>query len=345
MANRTINDMVSIVVPVYNVEQYLSDCVNSVLQQTYTNIEVILVDDGSTDKSGKICDDFASEDNRVFVIHKENGGISNARNTGIGLVHGQWVMFVDSDDWIEKDCIERLISNVLPDTDVVACGAKVISSNMSGNKVTCKNAKYVGNESIREAYSGGELKNIFYGPIGKLYNYNIVKNIRFDEELIVAEDIVFNVDVLCACNNIVTIDYFGYNIRNNAESTTHKIGAKYSPMYEHGYTLISDKIFEARKKLGIPENELTEARRKGFAQRYFEEVSNLFRFGTPYNRKEKFKKIKTINNDKGFIEQITKRKFSSLLTAEKIAWVSAKIGITVVTYYMFFVLLKMGKKI
>lgn len=100
--------LISVIVPVYNVEQYLSKCVDSILGQTYTNLEVILVDDGSPDNCGRICDEYAAKDNRVKVIHKENGGLSDARNAAIEVAQGEFITFVDSDDFVSSDYVETL---------------------------------------------------------------------------------------------------------------------------------------------------------------------------------------------------------------------------------------------
>lgn len=102
------NLLVSIIVPVYNVEKYLKKCVQSIINQTYKNLEIILVDDGSSDNSGKICDEFAQKDNRIKVIHKINGGQADARNKALDIMNGEWVSFVDSDDFIDKFHIENL---------------------------------------------------------------------------------------------------------------------------------------------------------------------------------------------------------------------------------------------
>lgn len=103
--------MVSVIVPVYKVEQYLEKCVNSIREQTYKNIEIILVDDGSPDKSGEICDNFSKEDSRIKVIHKKNGGLSDARNVGIKQASGEYLLFVDSDDWIHKDTVMKTVQS------------------------------------------------------------------------------------------------------------------------------------------------------------------------------------------------------------------------------------------
>ena len=99
------NPLVSIIVPVYNVEKYLCKCLNSIINQTYKDLEIILVDDGSKDTSGQICDEYASKDNRIHVIHKENGGVSSARNKGLAIATGEWVLFADSDDILPNDAL------------------------------------------------------------------------------------------------------------------------------------------------------------------------------------------------------------------------------------------------
>ena len=101
-------EKISIIVPVYNVELYLEKCIESIINQTYTNIEIILVDDGATDSSGNICDLYSKKDSRIKVIHKRNGGLSDARNVGIEKAVGQYLMFVDSDDYIDKTMCEKL---------------------------------------------------------------------------------------------------------------------------------------------------------------------------------------------------------------------------------------------
>jgi glycosyltransferase involved in cell wall biosynthesis len=101
---------ISIIVPVYNAEKYISDCITSILNQTYSYFELLLIDDGSTDMSGKICDDFNYKDNRIKVIHKENGGVSSARNIGIEASSGDYIIFIDSDDSINKNMVDELVS-------------------------------------------------------------------------------------------------------------------------------------------------------------------------------------------------------------------------------------------
>lgn len=112
--------LISVIIPVYNVERYLKRCIESVLHQTYKSIEILLVDDGSKDNCPAICDEYAVKDKRIQVVHKENGGLSSARNTGIEIARGDFLMFVDSDDYIAKDTCESIIKNIADDVDIVA---------------------------------------------------------------------------------------------------------------------------------------------------------------------------------------------------------------------------------
>ena len=104
--------LVSIIIPVYNVEQYLDQCMETVLGQTYSNLDIILVDDGSKDKSSQMCDEYVAKDKRVKVLHKENGGLSSARNKGLELAKGQYIIFPDPDDYLEKDYIQTIINTI-----------------------------------------------------------------------------------------------------------------------------------------------------------------------------------------------------------------------------------------
>ncbi len=114
--------LISIIVPIYNVEKYLSRCINSVLSQTITDFELLLIDDGSTDKSGDICDSYAQKDSRIKVFHKENGGVSAARNYGLDNARGEWIAFVDADDWIDKNMYHQMYNKAISSrADIVLC--------------------------------------------------------------------------------------------------------------------------------------------------------------------------------------------------------------------------------
>ncbi len=139
------NDLISVIVPVYNVEDYLRECLDSIISQTYTNLEIILVDDGSPDGSGTICDEYAKKDSRIKVIHQQNSGVSVARNTGLKAVTGDYIGFVDSDDYIEPNMYEELHRCLIEnDADMSVCGIKQFGaktkSDFYGNKCLNKSA-------------------------------------------------------------------------------------------------------------------------------------------------------------------------------------------------------------
>ena len=166
-----IQNMVSIIVPVYKSEMFLEKCIDSILSQTYKNIELILVNDGSPDNSGKICDRYAKEDNRVIVIHKENGGTCSARNVGLENVNGEYLMFVDGDDWLALDCIEYLV-RILKEEDA--------DMSMTDCVFTTRNLQQNSNDWVRKLTSEQALCEILYvktpvGPWNKLYSTKVIK--------------------------------------------------------------------------------------------------------------------------------------------------------------------------
>lgn len=125
-----MNELISVILPIYNVEKYIDRCLNSVLRQTYTNIEIILVDDGSTDNCQKICDEYAKNDNRIKVIHKKNGGLSDARNAGIKIAKGKYITLIDSDDYVENDYVEFLYSLIKEsNAEISICSHTVLYEN------------------------------------------------------------------------------------------------------------------------------------------------------------------------------------------------------------------------
>ena len=196
-------DQISIVVPVYNVENCLSYCVESLRQQTYKNIEIILVDDGSTDSSGEICDQYAREDDRIKVLHIENGGLSNARNTGVKESSTDWIVFIDSDDYYDHRAIEFLVK--LRDkyrVDLVATPVIEVRNY--------ENSDFLGD--FREKYSGKldrrtALEQMFYGNYvgthsgGKLYKKEILLRFPYPNGMLY-EDLSLAYEHIASCENI-----------------------------------------------------------------------------------------------------------------------------------------------
>lgn len=172
-----MNELVSVIIPIYNVEKYLTRCLESVIKQTYKNLEIILVNDGSTDNSKYICDKYSKSDGRIVLINKINGGLSSARNSGLDIMKGEYFTFLDSDDWIAKDYIEKLVSNIT-DFDIIQCGYKRINQE---NKVlfrsNCINKVLNSSEEILEAFFINQDFNTM--AWGKLYSKKSLGNIRF----------------------------------------------------------------------------------------------------------------------------------------------------------------------
>ena len=174
-----IQPLISIIIPVYNVETFLQDCIDSCIQQTYKNIEIILVDDGSPDQCPDICDEYAKKDFRIRVIHKKNGGVSDARNEGIKIAKGEWWTFVDSDDVIHPKMIEKLYEGILlfPDLLISGCAYKRIEEEFISYDTIETN--YCDNEKL--LFSNYIKKNLttWVAPWNKLFHYSLFTNIEF----------------------------------------------------------------------------------------------------------------------------------------------------------------------
>lgn len=191
--------LVSIIVPIYNVEAYLSKCVNSILRQTHKNIEVLLIDDGSTDKSPKICDRYQKKDDRVKVVHCKNGGVSAARNIGIDMAQGEYIVFVDSDDWLPKDAIENLVRGI-EKNDADFCYGAIKEINLIENRLS----NFVPDLCVRNGAATmiPLIENMNKGPCGKIYKKSLIyeHNIYFCQDIRYAEDAIFVFQYLQKCN-------------------------------------------------------------------------------------------------------------------------------------------------
>ena len=171
-------DLVTVIVPVYNAEKYLERCVDSILQQTYTDLELLLVDDGSPDRSGEICDAYARKDGRVRVIHRQNGGVSAARNTGLDAAKGAWIMFADNDDFFAPDAVEYLLKLCREHRVRVAQCGTVVGKDESFPAETAEEQVTVW--EFRELYISP--RRIFLGSVwAKLFDASLFRELRFPE--------------------------------------------------------------------------------------------------------------------------------------------------------------------
>ena len=246
---------ISIIIPIYNSERYLYDCLNSILFQKYKNFECILIDDGSTDCSSAICDEFGSLDKRFVVVHKKNGGVSDARNTGLQLANGEWVCFIDSDDKIESGFLERLYECV-GDTDLIVGGCKWVYAN----KIIEQNYEYRVATVDRFFFefdkyrSSLEFTVWLHAPFSKLYKAALIKknNLHFDSSISLGEDYIFNLNYFTLCSTITTVSdsMYLYRVVDNSLSRNFTIQTKNSIFYLCDYT----KRYVANNELILNKN-------------------------------------------------------------------------------------------
>lgn len=299
--------MISIIVPIYNVEKYLPKCIESIINQTYTDLEILLIDDGSTDNSGLICDKYASIDNRIRVIHKKNGGLSDARNVGLDICKGKYISFIDSDDYIELTMYEKMIKIMINQkVDIVSCNYNHIYNN---NKIPFFKIKT--DELIED-------KNLLYERIftynnfdlvvfNKLYNSIIFKNIRFPIGISPAEDLNILYDVINISNKFYCLSEALYNKIERYESLSHttKIKDYLNNVNAYENLLIkikNDRTLDYNKILKICSNNLFTHYKHLLDKIYM--LNNIF-----YNDLEKItiKKICTLYN-KNLLKNKNKRK-------------------------------------
>lgn len=211
--------LISIIIPVYNTEKLLSKCLESVQNQTYKDLEIILVNDGSTDQSGFICDEYSKKDNRFKVIHKENGGVSSARNTALNIARGQYVGFIDSDDWVEPQMFENLYKIIKEyHADISICNYFKDSENKSEINSSLESGIISYNQ--QQAFNTILDSNSFKGYLcNKLFSMEIIKqnHITFDEKIHFCEDLLFCCQYLLKSKSVVydTSPYYHYIIHGS----------------------------------------------------------------------------------------------------------------------------------
>lgn len=227
-----MTEKISIIVPIYNVEPYLRQCLNSIVNQTYRNLEILLIDDGSPDHCGAICDEYASRDCRITVIHKKNAGVSAARNDGIEAATGEWILFVDPDDWLELDCCTQILSVAAQAQCDVICFQR--EENGEANSLV-RRFPHIGSFEL----SKDDLRKVqldvlagYHEPFGfegatswgKLFRRKFLlnSNCHFPIGIRKCQDIIFNLYWLDWLDHMYFYDYVGYHYRNNENSVCRK---------------------------------------------------------------------------------------------------------------------------
>lgn len=218
--NKQMNPLISVIIPIYKVEQYLNECIDSVLCQTYENLEIILVDDGSPDRCGEICEEYKKKDNRITVLHKDNGGLSDARNAGLDICKGEFISFVDSDDYVSNVFIETLYNAIMKYSVDVA--SLYSASKFKDGTSAILTSKINKNAECNEVSKIAILDMMFYQtiPTGvqyRLYNRHIFDDLRFPKGYLF-EDLATTYKIFLKVDSIALIkeDLYAYRVRENS---------------------------------------------------------------------------------------------------------------------------------
>ena len=252
--------MVSIIVSIYNVENYLDRCIQSLIEQTYQNIEILLIDDGSTDASGMVCDQWHKKDNRIKVYHKENGGPSSARNYGIDHCNGSYIMFVDGDDYVKKNYVDCLYHEITQkQEDMVICNYEYVTETgnryKSDNYTYYQSTKILNGMQMLKLFEDRRYKTFFDVVWNKIYRRDLFHEIRFPEGITLVEDIYILPKLYCLCNKISVVPEQLYLYVFHKDSLSRKHMAK-DEEYLLRWTMMEErKVFY--KNLGNKELQLT----------------------------------------------------------------------------------------
>ena len=277
--------LISIIIPVYNVEHCIEKCLKSIVKQTFDNFEAIFIDDGSPDKSGEICDEFAKYDSRIRVIHKENGGVGSARNAGLDEARGTWVVFVDSDDWCEADYLLDFVNLPvkLNDCDIVLQGRK---DDVIGNVTYVLSLKNNTYQNIAEAMLENDLLT-FGAPYCKLFSNAIIQkyNIRFPEEYSYGEDTIFFLRVMYFVSRVIITSKCNYHYVDATEGSLSK--------KDHDYNMLRMFLVDSMKLVKMIDSKyhvngnLVKCYESGYLNLILRSVANMYRLRYSYERKIK----------------------------------------------------------
>ena len=210
--------IISIIVPVYKTEKCLNKCIESIVNQTYKNLEIILVDDGSPDKCPMICDEWAEKDKRIKVLHIANNGVANARNAGLDIMNGEYVAFIDSDDWIDLDMLDYLKKELEKNNADIACINFYFEYLNKKTRLMTTNRFTLESKSIVTNYIKDKIRP---EVCGKLYKSSIIKNYRFNTKIKYGEDLLYNYYVMKNANKFINLDVCKYHyLQNSGNSST-----------------------------------------------------------------------------------------------------------------------------
>lgn len=310
--------LVSVIIPVYNVEKYISRCIDSVLTQTYDNYEIILVDDGSKDSSYYICKQYATANKKIKLCHKENGGVSSARNLGLKNANGEYIAFIDADDYVDDNYLKILIGGI-EDSDISICGyyrvcGKTVEARLVEHEITQYNKKQF-LEKILNVQNGFGLCHM------KLIRHSIIENIMFDEQLKVGEDAFFMANISNKVNCVTYINEPLYYYYFNENSLVRA----YNNQYLYNYYDAMLKMYEY-----INDNKIQSDSIYNYIA--YHVLLILVNYCCNRSNKEKIKSIKHIYKIDLFNKAIKLSNYSQLTITRKISLFAMKYRLILLAY-------------
>ncbi|MBU3180711.1 glycosyltransferase family 2 protein [Clostridium psychrophilum] len=335
---------ISIIIPIYNTEKYLNRCLDSVINQTLKDIEIILIDDGSTDNSLKICKEYNSNDKRIKLIHKKNEGVSKARNIGLSYATGEYISFIDADDWVEPNMLEELYNLIIPN-NTEFCMCNYIKENNGGSI-------YMNSNISKKVLNGNNIKNFlliplierednekehtlagFRGPCGKLFKREVIEkhNIKFENELIIGEDFLFNLEFLIHVNKAIVNEKFYYHYFTNSNSLCTKYKKDcWNSFYRN--IILYIKRFLIENNIYSQTKDRVD---KLIIKYFFMSIINEKRKDNPKKTVEKINAIKQICEDKIIIDCLNDFNLNLYKRRNKLILILAKYGL----YHLIFIVI------
>jgi len=324
--------LISVIIPMYNVEKYIVRCLSSIIEQTYENLEIILVNDGSTDDTKMICQSFVENDDRIKLHSVENAGVSAARNLGITLAKGAYIQFIDSDDYITKDYISTLYELIIDHSvDLAVCS--IVLYDTKNQPITSWDAgqNILDFNAIDENYLIEIIKSfLLFGPVNKLYKTKVIRDnkVNFDTSISYGEDLIFNMDYLMSVSKVIVTNkvHYGY-FQMNTNSLSNKF-------YLNKYDIskkIHNRLIAFFSEKSINFNALTSVLYQRFFDDCYNAMSLVVHTKFKKNLFQKIKYIKKIVNDKEFIKSqkyIEPKKYA----AKVIFLIKNKM---ILTYYLY----------
>ena len=326
-----MNPKISVIVPVYKTEKYLNRCIDSIINQTYKNLEIILVDDGSPDNSPSICDNYSKKDQRIRVIHKKNGGSNSARNAGFEIATGEYITFVDSDDWIDLNMYEEMLKQVSNDVDIIRTELKKTDGQNEIGKqalpfnqltlIDCTKDR----KKLLKLVSDVKIHANICSMLVKKEIYD--KCIPFDSDIAFGEDLVVALKTFCLCKNILFINKHYYNYFYNDKSISKNKDRFYKNAND--LVLLKEKILNTLKKYDFLNNSSEQDFLKCMLIKYRKLIAER---NKEKDFKECFNYICNINDYKDTIQRIN---FGKLDFNSKVFYLLMKYKLTTITSIIY----------